>query len=102
MSRRIKERLGVAGIVILAILAISLGLAFVAAILFPTEASQAGLGVGTLIESLREQIDAVSKLTGLSLGADLLLFAAAYILVCVFLWIQSELRAYLGNRSHFE
>ncbi|MSU75910.1 hypothetical protein EXS54_00320 [Patescibacteria group bacterium] len=102
MSRPLKERFGMATVVIVAIVGIAAGLIFLAAVLFPTESSQAGLGVGALVGSVREQIETVSTLTGLSIGADLLLFMAAYILVCMFLWMQSELRTYFGNRSHFE
>lgn len=84
------------------VLAAAAGLVLLGALLFPTEASQVGLGIGGLVAGTRDQLDALRDLTGLSLGADLLLLGAAYILVCMFLWIQAEARTYLANRSHFE
>lgn len=97
-----RRQFGPALVIIGAIVAIAAGLVLVAAILFPTESSQAGLGLGNLVESVRHQLDTLGRLTGLSPLADVFLLAAAYIMVCICLWIQHETRMYFTNRSHFE
>lgn len=86
--------LGVAGVVTLVMI--------LATILLPGLTEGVGLGLMTLGETLTDQAAAVQALTGLSPLADILLFVAAYVFVCVALWIQGELRNYFANRSHFE
>lgn len=96
------DSLKMALLVVLGVVGIGALMVLVGAVLFPAEASQVGLGLGGLVTGTRDQLDVLQELTGLSLAADLFLVGAAYILVCMFLWIQAEVRTYLANRSHFE
>ncbi len=89
-------------IVVVALAGVTFGLLALANVFFPGLAAQAGLSLDAIIGALAAQAEAVSALTGLSLATDLILFAAAYVLVCVILWVQAELRTYFANRSHFE
>ena len=98
---RIKERVMPFAIIVFAVLAAVVGLLALANVFFPGLAAQAGLSFGTISDSLSAQASAVTALTGLSLLTDLILFTAAYIFVCIILWIQAELRTYLANRGHF-
>lgn len=88
-------------IVVTAVFAITMGVLAVTNVFFPGLSAQAGLSYDTIGATLAGQAETVTHLTGLSPLTDLLLFAAAYILVCILLWVQSELRTYLSNRSHF-
>lgn len=67
----------------------------------PSLTAGSGLGFTTIGATLATQVSTVAVLTGLSPLTDLTLFAAAYVLVCMFLWLQEELRTYFSNRSHF-
>lgn len=70
-------------------------------LVFPNLVGESGLSFGTIGSTLSGQVAAVSHLTGLSLLTDLGLLIAAYLLVCLLLWLQGEFRTYLANRSHF-
>ncbi len=88
-------------IILCGIAALAFILLLLANWLFPGLTAESGLGFTTIGSTLVAQVSTVTVLTGLSPLTDLILFAAAYTLVCMFLWLQSELRTYLSNRSHF-
>lgn len=99
---RITQRIVPLTIVVTAVAMAGFGLLALANVFFPGLAAQAGLSLDEILGALGDQADAVGALTGLSLLTDLILFAAAYLFVCVILWIQEELRTYVANRSHFK
>lgn len=98
---RLREYILPTLIILCGIAALVFGFLLLANWLFPTLTAESGLGFGTIGDTVATQAGAVTALTGLSPLTDLILFAAAYILVCMFLWLQAELRTYLTNRSHF-
>lgn len=89
-------------IVLVAISATAFGLLALANLFFPGLSAQAGLSLDTIGGAITSQVSALTTITGLSPLTDVILFVAAYVFVCMILWIQSELRIYLTNRSHFK
>jgi hypothetical protein len=100
--KRFKEHLMPFVIILTAVFVITLALLSVANLVFPGLSAQAGLSFGEVGSTLGRQAGVVTQLTGLSPLTDLILFAAAYIFVCIILWIQAELRTYLASRGHFK
>jgi hypothetical protein len=89
-------------LVVAAVAAVSIVMLALAGWAFPALSQQTGLGLGTIGLSLQNQFGVVTALTGLSPLADLILGVAAYVLVCILLWLQAEIRTYLANQSHFK
>lgn len=89
-------------IIVVGIATVTYGILLLADWFFPSLSAQSGLSLDAIGDSLTSQFTTVANLTGLSVGTDLLLFAAAYVLVCVLLWLQAELRTYFANQDHFQ
>lgn len=98
---RLREDVGPVLIIVAGIAAVAFGAMLATNLLFPGLSAQSGLSLSAIGDSLTAQVTAVSDLTGLTLGTDLILFVAGYILVCISLWLQAELRTYITNRGHF-
>lgn len=100
-SRRWQDYVVPTVVTIAGIALVAFAMLAAANVFFPALTEQSGLGFSTIGATVSNQATTLADLTGLSPATDLILFAAAYILVCVSLWLQGELRTYLSNRSHF-
>jgi hypothetical protein len=71
-------------------------------IVFPEQAEQTGSGLTAVLQVVAVQSEMAGDLTGFDPILDLSLLFVAYVLVCLFMWSQDQLRIYLANRSHFK
>lgn len=67
----------------------------------PEIVSVFGVGTDDLLSTVSQQTEVIKQITGLQPLLDLFLLAGSYVLVCVLLWLQDQMKTYLQNRGHF-